>query len=159
MKRTTTLRIALSAALGALACTAGIGMALASSAEAPAAAPAEADGSANVVSFHEEMGFSFDDIAKAATKDSMTPAEAAAATVGTREFCLSCHDWDAIVNNTLLPGDVTVYNKVGLYNVHDNHNGLVNCSDCHDVEGAGTSTLSCVGCHYMELPAGWVGFY
>lgn len=156
MKHRVTTRIALTSALAALVCTAGIGAALASSAET---APATAAGPADVVALHKELGFSFDDIAKAATKDSMTAAEASAATVGTREFCLSCHDWDAIVDATYLPGDVTVYNKKGLYNVHDNHNGEVNCSDCHSIDGSGTSTLGCVGCHYMELPEGWEGFY
>ena len=56
-----------------------------------------------------------------------------------------------------LPGDVTVYNKQGQYNVHDNHNGLVDCKDCHTIDG--TSNLVCVTCHYMELPEGWEGFY
>ena len=156
MKRTTAVRIALTSALAALVCTAGIGAALASSAETPSDTTA---GPANVVAFHEALGFSFDDIAKAAAKDNMTASEASAATVGTREFCLSCHDWDTIVDNTYLPGDVTVYNKKGLYNVHNNHNGEVNCSDCHSIDGSGTSTLGCVSCHYMELPEGWVGFY
>lgn len=153
MKRSITARLALTVALTTVACTAGIGAALASSADTPTAGPA------NVVAFHEELGFSFDELAKAATKDSMTAAEASAATVGTREFCLSCHDWDAIVNSTLLPGDVTVYNKKGLYNVHDNHNSLVDCSDCHSIDGGDTSTLGCVSCHYMELPTNWIGFY
>lgn len=151
-------RAAITAALGTLLCTAGLGAALAS-ADAPQKAEDTTAGPANVVAFHENLGFSFDDLAKAATKDVMTPAEKSLATVGTREFCLQCHDWDAIVDSTLLPGDVTVYNKQGLYNVHDNHNSEVNCSDCHSVDGGETSTLGCVVCHYMELPANWVGFY
>lgn len=153
------VRAALASGLVALLCTAGVGVALASAPETPAASDESAAGPADVVAFHKELGFDFDELAKAAEKDDMTPAEKSAATVGTREFCLSCHDWDAIVDGTLLPGDVTVYNKKGLYNVHNNHNGEVNCSDCHDVSGEGTSTLGCVSCHYMELPANWHGFY
>ena len=76
--------------------------------------------------------------------------------VGTREFCLSCHDWDSIVDSTILNGDVTVYRKDGLYNVHDNHRGFVNCNDCHSMHE--TSTLVCVDCHYLDLPEGWDGF-
>ena len=152
-------RAALGIALATFACTVGVGVALASAPEAPEApeAPAaEIPGSANVSEFHAGMGFDFAALAGEVTDD-MTPAEVAKATVGTREFCLSCHDWDKIVDATSLPGDVTVYNKQGLYNVHDNHNGLVNCSDCHTVDG--TSSLVCVTCHYMELPEGWEGFY
>ena len=153
-------RAALTSMLAAAVCTAGIGVALASSTEAPTDQAAETTaGPANVVAFHRELGFDFDELAKAAQKENPTAAEKSAATVGTREFCLSCHDWDAIVDSTLLPGDVTVYNKQGLYNVHDNHNGEVDCSDCHDVSGGGTSELGCVSCHYMELPEGWHGFY
>lgn len=120
-----------------------------------------ADGTANVLAYHQQLGLDLqataDDAQKALT-DTSSPTEKSAATLGTREFCLSCHNWDDIVNSTSLAGDVTVYNKQGQYNVHDNHNGLVDCSDCHKVDGT-TSTLGCVGCHYMELPKGWVGFY
>ncbi len=115
----------------------------------------------NVLVLHQELGLDLEKVANDAQKaltDDAAPVEKSAATLGTREFCLGCHDWDSIVDSTLLPGDVTVYNKQGLYNVHDNHNGLVNCSDCHSIDDK-TSTLGCVGCHYMELPAGWVGFY
>lgn len=151
-------RTAFGVAFAMLACTAGLGMALATTPEAPEATGAEtAGGSADVVTFHQGLGFDFAELAGEVTED-MTPAEASKATVGTREFCLQCHDWDAIVDATCLPGDVTVYNKQGLYNVHDNHNGLVDCKDCHSVDG-GASTLVCVQCHYMELPEGWEGFY
>lgn len=149
-------RIAITSTLAAVLCTAGVGIALAGAPETPAS---NEGGSADVVALHEGMGFSFDELAQSAAKDAATPAKKSLATVGTREFCLQCHDWDAIVDSTVLPGDVTVYNKQGLYNVHNNHNGDVNCSDCHSVEGEGTSTLGCVTCHYMELPKGWEGFY
>ena len=118
-------------------------------------------GTENVLALHQGLGLDLEKVAadaQAALAQDAAPVEKSAATLGTREFCLGCHDWDSIVDSTMLPGDVTVYNKQGLYNVHDNHNGLVNCSDCHSIDGT-KSTLSCVGCHYMELPAGWTGFY
>lgn len=76
--------------------------------------------------------------------------------VGTREMCLSCHDWDKIVDGTILVGEKTVYDPEGTYNVHDNHRGDVNCSECHSMHE--TSTLHCVECHYLELPEGWDGY-
>ncbi len=124
--------------------------------DAPAASAA-----ADVLTFHKQLGYDLATMAADATAaldKNATPVEKSTATLGTREFCLQCHDWDAVVNSTELAGDMTVYNKQGLYNVHDNHNGLVDCSDCHAVDGSGTSTLGCVNCHYMELPEGWVGF-
>ena len=157
-------------ALVALACTAGMDTASAASKSATSdkanavAASAAVDvenGSANTVAFHKEMGIDFAKIAADAQADlteTSTAAEKSAAVVGTREFCLSCHDWDQIVDSTVLPGDVTVYNKQGMYNVHDNHNGEVNCSDCHSVVEETPSRLVCVRCHYMEIPAGWNGF-
>lgn len=149
MKRTTKLvGAAVATALVALSC-AGIGLAT----DAP---EAQVSGATNVSAFHESMGTVFSDMVEPIT-DEMTPAEKALNTVGTREFCLQCHDWDAIVDSTVFTGDVTVYNKTGMYNVHDNHNGLVNCSDCHTIDGE--STLVCLNCHYMDVPAGWHGFH
>jgi len=75
---------------------------------------------------------------------------------GTREMCLSCHSWERIVDETVLAGDVSIYNTKGLYNVHDNHRGDVDCGECHSMHE--TQTLNCVWCHYMELPEGWDGF-
>lgn len=118
-------------------------------------------GTENLLAYHQQLGIDLEATAtdaQAALTDGSTLADKSAATLGTREFCLSCHDWDSIVDSTELSGDVTVYNKQGVYNVHDNHNGLVDCSDCHKVDGT-ASTLGCVSCHYMELPEGWVGFY
>ena len=132
---------------------------------AESATQAKDDGAAvgteDVLAYHQQLGFDLEATAEEAQKaltENSTLVEKSAAKLGTREFCLGCHDWDAIVDSTMLAGDVTVYNKQGQYNVHDNHNGLVDCSDCHKVDGGG-STLGCVGCHYMELPEGWVGFY
>ena len=121
----------------------------------------EQAGTENVLAYHQQLGIDLEATAadaQAALTDQSTLADKSAARLGTREFCLSCHGRDSIVDSTELSGDVTVYNKQGVYNVHDNHNGLVDCSDCHKVDGT-TSTLGCVGCHYMELPEGWVGFY
>ena len=159
-------RLALLVAAGALACAVGVGAAIASNvAEEPAddTAAAEAEGSAanptaNAYESHLARGVDFNALAGTDT-EGKTAEEISAGTVGTREFCLSCHNWDDIVDSTMLPGDVTVYNKDGMYNVHDNHNGLVNCSDCHSVIEDEPSTLSCVTCHYMDLPEGWEGFY
>ena len=150
--------VATAIVIGALACSA---IAFAdgwANADSPAG---DASGAADVLTFHKQLGYdlaAMADEASAALGNDATPLEKSAATLGTREFCLQCHDWDAIVDSTELAGDVTVYNKQGLYNVHDNHNGLVDCSDCHAVDGSGTSTLGCVNCHYMELPEGWIGF-
>lgn len=153
-KRTRTIgRAAIGAVVAAAIAMAGLGLAFA---DAPAQDAPEAPSSSNVSAYHEGMGFDFAALAGEKT-DGMTAAEASKATVGSREFCLQCHDWDAIVEATYLPGDVTVYNKQGQYNVHDNHNGLVDCKDCHTIDG--TSNLVCVTCHYMELPEGWEGFY
>lgn len=167
-------RTALLIAAGCLACALGAGVAVASDAseeatatDGAAAAVAAGDGAedaaatnptANVYESHLARGVNFDALVVTDT-EGLTPEEIAAGTVGTREFCLSCHNWDDIVDSTILPGDVTVYNKDGMYNVHDNHNGLVNCSDCHSVDKDEPSTLGCVSCHYMELPDGWEGFY
>lgn len=148
---------ALALIAGTLACALGAGVAAATGggAEQDATAPRE---TTDIVTFHESIGTMFASLVEPITDD-MTPAEIAANTVGTREFCLSCHSWESIAYTTLLPGDVTVYNKQGLYNVHDNHNGLVDCSECHTVEEGATAALGCVTCHYMELPEGWEGFY
>ena len=149
MKRTTKMvGAAVATALVALSC-AGLGF-------AASASQTEAGGATNVSAFHEGLGFKFAEMVQP-IDDQMTPLEKSANTVGTREFCLQCHDWDAIVDSTVLTGDVTVYNKTGMYNVHDNHNGLVNCSDCHTIEGE--SVLGCINCHYMDVPAGWHGFH
>lgn len=165
-------RAALFLVAGSLACAMGVGAALAAEAadeatDETAATETEAaegaDGaasnpSANAAESHAARGVVYGDLASTDT-EGKTLEEISAGTVGTREFCLSCHNWDDIVDSTILPGDVTVYNKEGLYNVHDNHNGLVNCSDCHSVVEDEPSTLGCVTCHYMELPEGWEGFY
>lgn len=149
-------------AVAATVLVAGLGLTAFALADGAAEGGAgEQAGTENVLAFHKQLGLDLEQTAvdaQAALTKEATPLEKSAATLGTREFCLSCHDWDAIVDSVELPGDVTVYNKQGLYNVHDNHNGLVDCSDCHTVDGT-TSTLGCVGCHYMELPEGWVGFY
>lgn len=146
-------RTILALAAGSLICAMGVGIAIA--ADTP---EKEASGATNVVAFHETMGLSFDSMVEPIAAD-MTASEIATNTVGTREFCLSCHDWDAIVDTTLLPGDVTVYNKQGLYNVHNNHYGEANCSECHTVNEGEAATLGCVSCHYLDLPEGWEGFY
>lgn len=79
-------------------------------------------------------------------------------TLGTREFCLNdgCHDWAKIKDAVVLDGDKTIYNPEGMYNVHDNHRGDVDCGQCHSMHGQ--PTLNCVQCHYMDLPEGWDGF-
>lgn len=163
-------RVALLVAAGSLACAMGVGFAFASDAteepaeDAVAAAESEegaessSNPTANAAESHAARGVVFEDLADTDT-EGKTAEEISAGTVGTREFCLSCHNWDDIVDSTVLPGDVTVYNKDGMYNVHDNHNGLLNCSDCHSVVEGEPSELFCVSCHYMELPEGWEGFY
>lgn len=90
------------------------------------------------------------------TADFETPLHSS---VGTREFCLNCHgdDWDETVATTAeWPGTKTVYNKTGSYNPHDNHRGDEECTSCHSMHG--TSTLYCVSCHNLKVPAGWNGF-
>lgn len=113
-----------------------------------------------LVTMHKNLGNTCEDCHDEATASIVGTLDAAPEsdelTVGTREFCLECHDWDKIVDSTELKGDVTIYNPEGLYNVHDNHRGDENCSSCHSMHE--TSTLHCVECHYMELPDGWDGF-
>lgn len=79
---------------------------------------------------------------------------------GTRGFCMrsGCHDdWDGIVAATSgWTGTVTVYNRTGIYNPHDNHRGDADCGDCHKVHEQ--QDLTCVTCHNMEVPAGWKGY-
>lgn len=170
-------RAALLVAAGSLVCAMGVGFAFASdAAEEPAedaaavateeaeeatgdaAEPSTTNPTANAAASHAARGVVFEDLADSDT-EGKTAEEISAGIVGTREFCLSCHNWDDIVDSTVLPGDVTVYNKDGMYNVHDNHDGLLNCSDCHSVVEDEPSELFCVNCHYMELPEGWEGFY
>lgn len=148
-------------AAAALVCLMGGGVALAASNAGSSAASTAKDeattSAASLAETHKALGADLDEAAQQnASSAGDSAAAASAAQVGTREFCLSCHDWDQIVDSTILAGDVTVYNKQGLYNVHDNHRGLVNCSDCHKTEG--TSTLGCVNCHNLDLPEGWEGY-
>lgn len=65
-------------------------------------------------------------------------------------ICLSCHTKASIVAMT-----VDFEGNTG-YNVHDNHqvaqDGL-DCESCHSMHG--TQTLSCTGCHDLNVPEGW----
>ncbi|NTW29584.1 MAG: cytochrome c3 family protein [Coriobacteriia bacterium] len=78
-------------------------------------------------------------------------------TIGTREFCLSCHDWDEIVEATSdWTGKVTVYNTTGIYNPHNNHRGDADCLSCHSMHSQ--SILKCAECHEVAVPDGWLGY-
>ncbi len=93
---------------------------------------------------------------KWAAGDYSDPLESRAASIGTAEMCLGCHDdgdaktgrdWDAIVEATAdWGGDLGV-------NPHSSHNGMLDCGTCHSVHGV--QTLYCNDCHYMDLPQGW----
>lgn len=128
----------------------------------PYVASFEAEDPATLITMHKKLGNTCEschDDAVAKEVGSFTelvgPAEN---TMATREFCLNdgCHSWEKIVDSTVLDGDKTVYNPEGLYNVHDNHRGDVDCGQCHSMHGQ--PTLNCVQCHYMDLPEGWDGF-
>lgn len=115
-----------------------------------------------LITVHKEAGLSCmdchdnDTVASSASFTELTaPSED---TLATREFCLNegCHNWDDIVDTTILDGDQTVYDPEGTYNVHDNHRGDVDCGQCHSMHAQ--PTLNCVYCHYMDLPEGWDGF-
>lgn len=68
--------------------------------------------------------------------------------IGTRDFCLSCHDLDDIKAAT------TAYSGIKLANPHDSNLGAQQCSDCHSVHG--TSVLYCSDCHFLDKPEGWL---
>lgn len=128
----------------------------------PYVASYEAGDPSTLIAMHKSLGKSCEDchdegVMKDVGKftELVGPAEE---TLATREFCLNegCHSWEKIVDSTVLNGDKTVYNPEGLYNVHDNHRGDVDCGQCHSMHGQ--PTLNCVQCHYMELPEGWDGF-
>lgn len=108
-----------------------------------------------LVTKHKDLGLTCVDCHTVTAADGTTKVVADA---GTREACLACHtDWDAIVASTAdMAGTVTVYNKTGVYNPHDNHRGDVNCGECHKMHES--SRLLCVECHNMEVPQGWIGF-
>lgn len=108
-----------------------------------------------LITRHKDLGLTCIDCHTTVAADGTTSVVADA---GTREACLGCHsDWDDIVASTAgMAGTVTVYNKAGLYNPHDNHRGDANCGDCHKMHEA--SRLLCVECHNMEVPQGWIGF-
>ncbi|MEC4272797.1 cytochrome c3 family protein [Adlercreutzia sp. R25] len=128
----------------------------------PYVASYEAEDPATLITMHKKLGNTCEschdeEIASmVGTFDELVgPSED---TLATREFCLNdgCHSWEKIVDSTILDGDKTVYNPEGLYNVHDNHRGDVDCGQCHSMHGQ--PTLNCVQCHYMDLPEGWDGF-
>ena len=98
-----------------------------------------------------------DDQEVAAKVGTMTEIpESNESSVGTREFCLSCHKWEKVKDSVILAGETSIYNKTGQYNVHDNHFGEVDCSLCHGMHEK--STLVCLSCHFLEKPDGWDGF-
>ena len=83
-------------------------------------------------------------------------AQASDETLGTREFCLRCHDdgdaadgkdWDEIVSDT------ADWGGYGGANPHKSHNGDQECSECHSAHG--TSVMACNECHGFEVPDGW----
>lgn len=128
----------------------------------PYVASYEAEDPATLITMHKKLGNTCESCHDDAVMDEVGnfteligPAEE---TIATREFCLNdgCHSWEKIVDTTILDGDKTVYNPEGLYNVHDNHRGDVDCGQCHSMHGQ--PTLNCVQCHYMDLPEGWDGF-
>lgn len=118
------------------------------------------EGTTDIMTMHKGLGYSCVDChdgevaSLVGTMDEVP--DSAGSSEGTREDCLSCHNWDKIKDSVVLDGDKTIYNPEGKYIAHDNHRGLENCSECHSAHE--TSTLHCVECHYMELPDGWDGF-
>ncbi|ADI01007.1 MAG TPA: cytochrome c3 [Syntrophothermus lipocalidus] len=66
---------------------------------------------------------------------------------GTREFCLSCHDFEKVKSATNFEES----------NPHDNHNGDQECNLCHNMHRE--SQVMCAQCHQFEwmddLGKGW----
>ncbi|MDR3052885.1 MAG: cytochrome c3 family protein [Coriobacteriales bacterium] len=88
----------------------------------------------------------FSEATKWATGDFKDPL--AMTKTGTREFCLACHDVDAIKTTTINYGG-------SARNPHDSHYGdQLECYSCHRVHR--TSTLYCSECHKdISGPPGW----
>ncbi|MDR3053380.1 MAG: cytochrome c3 family protein [Coriobacteriales bacterium] len=84
----------------------------------------------------------------------------AASGIGTKEFCLDCHDWDKVMEAT---DDYSGLYERGIstgfqgltkgLNPHRSHMEDVDCGDCHSMHG--TSVMQCNECHYLPLPEGW----
>jgi hypothetical protein len=90
--------------------------------------------------------------------DFETPLEPSG--IGTREFCLDCHDIQEIMAAT--------DDYAGLYergvstgfqglakglNPHRSHMENLQCGDCHQMHQE--SVMQCNECHYLPLPEGW----
>ncbi|MDR0347312.1 MAG: cytochrome c3 family protein [Coriobacteriales bacterium] len=94
--------------------------------------------------------------------DFKQPMEASG--IGTREFCLECHDMDDIMEAT--------DDYAGLYergisigfqglakglNPHRSHMENLQCGDCHQMHRP--SVMQCNECHYVPLPEGWTDMW
>lgn len=84
----------------------------------------------------------------------------AASGIGTKEFCLDCHDWDKVMAAT---DDYSGLYERGIstgfqgltkgLNPHRSHMEDLDCGDCHSMHGP--SVMQCNECHYIPLPDGW----
>lgn len=87
-----------------------------------------------------------------ATGNFKTDEQGNIATVGItadKAFCASsgCHDMDKVIASTQDWGGVQGVNP------HSNHQGSLDCSNCHSAHG--TSNMYCNTCHDWEVPQGW----
>lgn len=90
--------------------------------------------------------------------DFATPLEPSG--IGTRDFCLECHDLKEIMEATddyagLYARGISVGFQ-GLargLNPHRSHMEHLQCGDCHQMHQS--SVMQCNECHYLPLPEGW----
>lgn len=65
--------------------------------------------------------------------------------ISTREWCLTCHDYDSVLESTAnWGGDERV-------NVHKSHLGQIDCENCHLTHGE-QDQMYCNDCHYWGMP-------
>ncbi|MEG2261134.1 MAG: cytochrome c3 family protein [Raoultibacter sp.] len=89
-----------------------------------------------------------------ATGNFKTDAQGNIARVGVtadKAFCASsgCHDMAVVTAATQDWGGESGVNP------HSNHQGLLDCSNCHSAHG--TSHMYCNTCHDWKVPQGWTG--
>ena len=112
----------------------------------------------SVMGIHRELGYT---CVSCHPNSGGDDPDAIESTSGTQTTCTptGCHDnWDEIVESTSdYTGTVTVYNKTGIYNPHENHRSPADCGECHKMHSA--QVMTCAECHNVEVPDGWEGYY
>jgi hypothetical protein len=100
----------------------------------------------------------FEEASKYVTGDYTVPL--APSGIGTRGFCLDCHEMEAIISATDDYSGVSAAGVAGAYNglnngvnPHQSHMGELQCDSCHSMHGE--SVLTCNECHFLPLPEGW----